>query len=201
MPLVSNKKIGPSAVLLLWLIEEDEERLRTLVNEDDREAADRFSAPRRRKEHLAWRAALRTVLPDVKIEYSDAGAPMVPEAETPLYIGVAHTSGLAAVVVSGAPCAVDAEREGRDFSRTAPRFISPEEQSLDDAGRADFPAAVWCAKEAMYKYSGRRELDFLRDLTISGSDVADGKMEGRILGEPVRLDVERSGEYLIIYII
>ncbi len=198
MPLVLTKHTG-CAILLLWSADENEERLRALVAECDRASVERFTSPARRIEHLAWRAALRTVIPDGDIAYAESGAPVV--MGSPLHIGVTHTCGLAAVIVSPKRCAIDAESVTRDFSRSCARFISPQEALLADAAHQDFAVAVWCAKEAMYKYSGRRGLDFLDDLRIVDCDLARSVMRGRIgTTEEVELNILREREYLIIYI-
>lgn len=196
MPLILTKDTG-RGTLLLWSVCESEDRLRACVTEQDRASADGFASRARRLEHLAWRAALRTMISDGMISYTETGAPVV--AGSSLHIGVAHTRGLAVVIVSTEPCAVDAECAARDFGRSCARFISPHEARLADAARPDFAAAVWCAKEAMYKYSGRRGLDFLRDMQVTGSDLARGMMQGRVCGTEVSLGALREGEYLIIY--
>lgn len=197
MPLIL-KKDTEGATLLLWSITESETELRKLVTEGDRASADRFTSPSRRLEHLAWRAALRCVIPDAEVSYGETGAPSL--GGSPLHLGVAHTRGCAAVMLSAALCAVDIERSDRNFANTLTRFVSPAESSLQDAARPDFPAAVWCAKEAMYKFAGRRELDFLRDLALTSSDLAHGTMRGTICGQPVDLHSINSDGYLIIYI-
>lgn len=46
------------------------------------------------------------------------------------HIGVSHSHGYAAVILSAQPCAVDIEPADSDFSRAARRFISPQEQAL-----------------------------------------------------------------------
>ena len=197
MPLILKKDMG-RATLLLWSADEGEEQLRALVTEDDRASADRFASPARRIEHLAWRAALRTIVPDTNISYTGNGTPVIEGLS--LHIGVAHTRGMAAVIVSREPCAVDVENAERDFTPSRARFISPQEMLLADSGRTDFAAAVWCAKEAMYKFSGRRGLDFLDDLRITGCDLPRGVMRGQIGTSDVDLHVFREGEYLIVYI-
>ena len=71
-------------------------------------------------------------------------------------------------------CAVDIEPETRNFSRAVSRYLTPEEKSL--SGDPFWPGIVWCAKEALYKYSGRRELDFRRDLRVEQVDLAAGML-------------------------
>jgi 4'-phosphopantetheinyl transferase EntD len=159
--------------LLLWRIDESVEELERLVTAADRESASRYAGERRRQ-HLAWRAALRTVLPGAEVRYGDTGAPEVEG----VYISVSHTRGLAAVRISDRPCGVDAERADRDMSAVRGRVVSGEEELLADAGREEFAVSVWCAKEVMYKMSGRRGLDFLRDLKVGSCDLARGTVAG-----------------------
>lgn len=196
MPLILKKNTG-CATLLLWSADEGEERLRMLVTEDDRASVADFASPTRRIERLAWRAALRTVIPDGDIAYTENGAPFIVGSSR--HIGVAHTRGLAAVIVSEGKCAIDVECTGRDFARSRARFISPEEDALLDAVHIDFTAAVWCAKETMYKYSDRRGFDFLSDLRITDCNLSHGTMQGQIEQEEVNLCVHREGKYLIVY--
>jgi phosphopantetheinyl transferase len=197
MPLIL-KKDTDRATLLLWSADENEEQLRMLVTECDRASVDDFASPARRIERLAWRAAMRTVVPDAGISYSETGAPIVDKL--PLHIGVAHTRGLAAVIVSREPCAVDVESTTRDFTRSRARFISPREALLTDAAHPYFATAVWCAKEAMYKYSGQRGLDFLDDLQVTVCDLARGVMCGQIGTTEINITILCEKDYMIVFI-
>lgn len=199
MPVIFRKDIG-NATLILWRITESEETLSGLVGAHDSASAGRFANPGRRIEHLAWRAALRQVVPDAKVTYDEAtNAPML---DNGLFVSAAHTRGMAAVVVSGARCAIDVEATGRDLSRTAPRFISDDERMLQASADPLFPAVVWCAKEALYKYSGRRELDFLGDIRITGADLSAGRLTGNVAGStPAEINILEHDGYIVAYII
>ncbi len=206
--------IPENGLLLLWHIDESEEVLERLVTAEDRESAARLGSTGRRREHLAWRAALRTVLPDAVIKYNSLGAPIIDDVSYPqclsseahghsgssdrhtgnknIHISVSHTRGLAAVRISERPCGVDVELAERDMSALRARFVSAEEEKLADASRDDFAASVWCAKEVMYKMSGRRGLDFLQDLKIEDSDLANDTIAG--------MRMLRIGEWIIVFI-
>ena len=83
---------------------------------------------------------------------------------------------------------MDIEPATRDFRRAASRYLTPEEEALSDDPL--LPGIVWCAKETLYKYAGRRELDLLRDLRILSVDIAAGRIVGRICdGEPLELQL------------
>ncbi len=174
--------------LLLWRIDESEEELEGLVTAGDRESASRMASAERRRGHLAWRAALRTVLPGAVVGYDDNGAPVTEG----VYISASHTQGLAAVRVADRPCGVDVELVARDMGGVCSRFVGPEEEMLPDAAREDFAVSAWCAKEVMYKMSGRRGLDFLRDLKIGSSDLANGTIAG--------MRVIKINEWIVVFV-
>lgn len=166
---------------------------------EERAAAAAFGSARRRAEFLTWRAVVRRELGrDVRIGYNDAGAPVLTDRDG--YISVSHCDGRVAVCFSANPCAVDIEPETRNFSRAASRYLAAAERALSDD--PSFPGVVWCAKEALYKYAGRTNLDFLTDLSIERADLAAGELTARIEnGEPVKLSVCREDGYIIVYIL
>ena len=147
----------------------DEAGVAGWVTSDELAEAGRFVREGRRREYLTWRAVVRRELgADVRIAYDAAGAPVVDRDG--VYVGVSHCRGRVAVCLSDVPCAVDIEPETRDFSRAAPRYMSPSELAL--SGDPLLPAAVWCAKEALYKYARRPGLDLLHDLRVEAVDFA-----------------------------
>lgn len=102
----------------------DEAGVAGWVTSDELAEARRFVREGRRREYLTWRAVVRRELgADVRIAYDAAGAPVVDRDG--VYVGVSHCRGRVAVCLSDIPCAVDIEPETRDFSRAAPRYMSP----------------------------------------------------------------------------
>jgi phosphopantetheinyl transferase len=162
----------------LWLevrpISTDIEALRERVTPQEWDEASAMSSKKRRAEWLTWRALVRERLgQDVAISYDANGAPVADIGQ----ISVSHTLGWVAVVWSRGRCAVDIELLSRKISHTtAQRFISDTEKTLADSADPRFAISVWCAKEAAYKYSHIEGLDFLRDLRITSSDIAVGRM-------------------------
>lgn len=162
------------------------EQLCGLVLEEDLAAVAGFRKQQRKEEFLMWRAVVYRHLPGAEIRYNSVGAPVV--CNFPVHLGVSHCPGYVAVALSDQPCAVDIESLSRNFDRIASRFASRRELSLD-GGEYLLPA-LWCGKEALYKYSGRQQLDWIRDLRIESLDMQRGRMTGRIADEaPVVIDV------------
>ena len=163
----------------------------------ERKTAAEFGSARRRREYLGWRAIVRRELgPATQIGYDDAGAPLV---DCPgIHIAVAHCEGRIAVCISDRRCTVDIEPESRDFRRAAPRYLTDEERTLSDDPL--LPAAVWCAKEALYKLTGTPGSDFLHDLRILDIDFASGTIVGSVAGgAPVRLTLLRRDGFVVVY--
>lgn len=153
-----------------------EERL----TQPDRDSLATLGSPRRRAEGAAWRAAVRMEAgEEAAISYNEIGAPVISGGKW-AHIGVSHAGGFAAVIFSNSRCAIDIESTERDFSRVSGRFISPAERDIPGSGDPLFSVAVWCAKECLYKFSGRKELDLLEDLAVSGVDFAEGEIGGAI---------------------
>ena len=137
-------------------------------------------APARAREYLAWRAIVRReVGRDARIGYDAVGAPVL--ENYPYRLAVSHGAGRVAVGISDARCAVDIERTDRNFSRILSRYLTPEEQQLST--HPHFPAVAWSAKETLYKYAGRREVDLLRDLHIEGIAFPASEAGGPATGE------------------
>ena len=165
---------------------------------EERAEAAAFGSERRRAEFLGWRAIVRRELMQVRIGYDAAGAPVLTGSDC--CISVAHCADRIAVCISPKRCAVDIEPASRDFSRAESRYTTPSERALSDDPL--WPGIVWCAKEALYKYSGRRELDFRKDLRIGSADLAAGRLTGRIgNGEPVELSVHREDGFILVCIL
>lgn len=166
-----------------------------LVAEVDRMRAAAFPEARRRA-YLSWRALLTRELGYVpEIVYEPSGAPRL--AGFAGYISVSHSRTHAAVCISEAQCGVDIEFVGRDFACVQARYMTSGERALSPDPL--LPAAVWCAKECMYKYARRSGTDRLRDLRVDAVDFAAGRIAGRVGREPVAMRMHRYGEDLAVW--
>lgn len=150
-------------------------------------AALRFGNGARRAQWLTWRGIVRKHLGgETGIEYADNGAPRL--RDIPYNISVTHSRSYAAVICSPGPCAIDIEQLDRRFDRIASRYLTPPEEELAGEDLRLFRAAAWCTKETLYKYDGRTDTEFLRDLHIMDFRPAEGIIEARIRdGAPLLL--------------
>lgn len=177
-----------------------EEELQNLVLESDIKKASLFGSERRRREFLTWRAVVYRELGfGVNIEYSSVGAPIISNVER-LYISVSHSSTHIALVISSNPCTVDIESTTRNFTRISSRYISKREEKLSKD--ILFPAIAWSAKEALYKLSGEKYLDFIEDISIESLDreVVLARVKG---GGIIKLSVEiiENSQIVVVYLL
>ena len=178
--------IASEKVLCNGAVAEDIDFVKTFANAD------------RRCEVLAWRTIVRRELgQSVRIFYDEYGAPKVDVPNT--NISVSHSKGTVAVLFSDNPCAVDIEQTNRDFCRVANRYLSQAEQAL--AEQYDIFAEMWCAKEALYKYYKKGNLDLVKHISIGDYDSDRRVLRCSILGsEPIEVKIEREGNLAIAVI-
>lgn len=176
-----------------------EEQCAERVTAADIAAVEAFVSATRRREFLTWRAMLYEYLGrPVEIVY-EAGAPIVVGHN--IYIGVSHTTDMAAVVVSDSRCAVDIERADRDLSRVAARFFTDRERQLAaECGNGE--VVIWCARECYYKFRRDKGLDILADICVTDMDLCRGEIvveDSR--GEDVKMKIEQTAEHIVVYVL
>jgi 4'-phosphopantetheinyl transferase len=192
MPLASTHALETACQLARWQITEDEPTLRQQLHLSHEEVVDleRIAHPGQRLEWLACRVALKMLIKDagfpymglVKDEYgkphlgSAVSGESTPGESTPGtflpgestlgHISLSHTPGWAvAVWHHERPVGVDVEPVRDQFVRVVPRVLSAAEIA-DANGQPDRLAVYWCAKEAMYKLYGKRQLTFREHLLV-----------------------------------
>ena len=169
--------------------------LREVALGEDMAQVESFGSEVRRREVLAWRAVVRRELGEnTQISYDEYGAPQVDAPDT--YISVSHSKEWVAVLFSDRECAVDIESVERNFRNVATRYLSSEEQML--AEKYDLYAELWCAKEALYKYYKKGNLDLVRDISVVRYDGDNSNFTAVILGsDPIIVNLCRR-ESLVI---
>ena len=195
-----KSKLQPMNSGIKLLIEKplSEAELLAVTGEAEQRMVAAFATESRRREALMWRCIVRRELgADAEICYNELGAPQVTNRE--VCIGVSHSADFVAVIIAPVRCAVDIERLDRNFERVSSRYITPEERMLSCDER--LPAILWCAKEALYKFSGEKGIDFLRDLRILEVDAENGFVVGQIRnGHPIKMNVKFHSDNVVVYI-
>ena len=173
----------------------EEELLLKQVSEEDCALVASFASSKRRREALAWRAALYRMLGStVRTAYDEHGAPIIEGSS--LHLGVSHSRTHVAIITSENRCAIDIETLDRDFSKAFERYLTPAERALSDDPR--YPAVAWCAKEVLYKLHRRGVTDIASELTLLEADLARGLLRGTVCGsEPIDIHIEEVEGHIV----
>lgn len=183
MPASLFLPINNDCTVVLRPIREDEPTLRADLTLTPSEQHDLSSIRHaaQRVEWLACRVAVRQLVERQGLSYAGLekdtfGKPHLVGA--PGAISLSHTGGWAAAVLHRSrSVGIDIEPIRDQFQRVVPRVLSNDEiaHANGDPGRL---AVYWCAKEALYKLYGKRNLTFREHLHVEpfadGADVLIG---------------------------
>lgn len=169
--------INNNCIARLKAIAEDEPTLRAglLLTVSEEEDLATINHPSQRIEWLACRVAIRQLVEAQGMDYrglqkDEFGKPHL--IDSPWHISLSHTSGWAAAVLHRSrPVGIDVEPIREQFKRVVPRVLS-ESEIIHAAGDPNRLAVYWCAKEALYKLYGKRQLTFREHLHVE--PFADG---------------------------
>lgn len=128
-----------------------------------------ISHPNKRLQHLAGRYLLRHLFPDFpyrNILIADTRKPYVPGDS--FHFSISHCGSYAAAIVSTRyRVGIDIELFTPRVERILHKFLSPFELSfLDPSAPLHHAIVCWGAKEAVYKWYGEGEMDFIRDMPL-----------------------------------
>ena len=180
MPLFYQHNINQDTRLGIWHIEEPESFfLEKVPLKRD------VSHPFKRRQHLAGRYLLSYLFPDFPLEeirIADTRQPFL--ASQRYHFSISHCGNYAAAVVSlSSRVGVDIEQISPRIERVGHKFLDDEEAHFfnDDyahfleqwgmRGRVfqEFLTLIWSAKEAIFKWYGKGELDFRKHMKLEGN--------------------------------
>jgi len=162
MPLYREWSSDPYSLAAIWEIEEPEsffvERTGIIVD---------IKSEKRRLEHLAGRFLLKYLKEDfplLNIKPDVHDKPRIDNNQ--FYFSISHSYPYVAAVVSPyVECGIDIQVWHRKMDALQHKFLSEQEQ-LFFQNDPKLITLAWCAKEAAYKWQGRRGVDFIEHLPI-----------------------------------
>lgn len=108
-----------------------------------------------------------------------AGQPWL--VDTNYYVSVSHTKNYASAILHAhSPVGIDMEPVKEKLQYVMPRILTPDEWQ---AARTDIEklGVYWCAKEALYKLHGRKQLSFREHIHLKNFEMKkNGTLFGRI---------------------
>lgn len=181
MPLSKIESMGPQRAWGLWFISEEEPDLAYLSYES---CPEDIVHPQKRLEYLAGRALIKTLVESVALPYEglrkdEFGKPFL--KVHPHFISLSHSYPyVAAQIDPEQPVGIDVEQVKEKLRQVGPRILSSDEYRDGDDNLTKL-CIYWCAKEALYKVHGKRNLLFTDHLRIAPFDLQEtGLLHGTI---------------------
>ncbi len=204
MPVSKIEILGTDRAWGLWNIDEAEPDLSYLSFET---CPEDIVHPQKRLEWLAGRALIRTLVDSIDLPYEgmrkdEFGKPFL--KTHPHSISLSHSYPFVAAQIDALQSVgIDVEQVREKLRQVGPRVLAPEEV-VDAQGDLVKLCIYWCAKEALYKIYGQRNLMFSDHLRIQPFTLAKaGTLVGQILVVPktitVRLGYYVTKDYVLVY--
>jgi 4'-phosphopantetheinyl transferase EntD len=196
MPL-SNLSFHPT--VYLWEITESLEELLNIpkLTEDETNIVMSFRKENRKKEILASRALLQSIIPDAHIHYSNKN-PQLTGKEKEISITHSDNKVMIQLVPKDNLCGVDLQEITDKAIRVKTKFLHPSEISLLDECELDtlsFCNLLWSAKETAFKAFAsvceqEEVIEFKTQLILTDILVDQNKMSGQFIEKNKRTSFE-----------
>jgi phosphopantetheinyl transferase len=178
MPLIKECKEQYQQIAI-WHIEEQESFFREEVRLDCN-----IKNEKRRLEFFVGRYLLKYIVPNFPLAHiapDNSDKPRLPDNE--YFFSISHSYPYAAVVVSKTKeCGIDLQTWRPNMKQLQNKFLSKKEQAFF-SNDEHLLTLAWCAKEAAYKWNGKRGIDFIQYLPIVCFDSESCSVEIRMSNE------------------
>lgn len=210
MALVYRRQIDEKTSFALWRIEETAEELygQLQLDKNEKEYLETLNNGKRNLHWLGTRVLLRKMLNTdryIDMAVDEHGKPYV--KNFPHHISLSHSVDYAAVMISeNREVGIDIEIVKEKIERVAKKFLSPQELGfINEEKKIEQLYICWCAKEAVYKLQGKRNVSFLDDIRIDPFECCrNGEISAtlRVAGgeKSFTVNYEQYENYMIGYV-
>lgn len=171
MALAYHKEIDPHTSFAIWKIEESADELlaQLQLKEHERTHLDSLVNGKRNMHWLSTRVLLRRMMDTdeyIDCRVDSSGKPYL--SNFPHYISLSHSYDYAAVMVSkNKSVGIDIELIKDKIERIASKFMSAVElEFIEEKHRIEHLYVCWCAKEAVYKLHGKKNVSFVENIEL-----------------------------------
>ena len=210
MALSYHKQLDETTEFAIWRIEESAEELcaQLLLKPHENKVLEGLNNGKRNLHWLSTRVLLRQLLDTdeyIDCQIDEHGKPYLPSL--PYHISFSHSFDYAAVMISkDKPVGIDIEIIKEKIERVVEKFLVKEEISfIDNSKRIEHLYVCWCAKEAVYKLQGKRNVSFkdhirLQPFAFSESGSFQAILEADQVCKTFEVGFERFQNYMIGYV-
>ncbi len=210
MALAYHREIDRDTSFAIWKIEESADELLAQLQLKEHELSylDTLNNGKRNMHWLSTRVLLRRMMDtdnyiDCKVDSS--GKPYL--SNFPHHISLSHSYDYAAVMVSKSKAVgIDIELVKDKIERIAHKFMSKEELNfIQVKDRIDQLYVTWCAKEAIYKLHGKKNISFLEHIKLEpfeyeGSGSFDAVLHTGTRQRNFKVHYEKFDGYMIGFV-
>lgn len=169
MPLKLKISAEYNTTILVWHLTEDISFLQAGLGLSPQDHALLATySPKRRNEWILTRYLLKLVIKDLdlnNLKKDEYGKPYVESSSS--YISISHSHDVASIIVSDKVVGIDIQKIHDNIERISHKFISEKELQYTENDEKILHMHInWGAKESMYKGYGKKELGFIRHMSI-----------------------------------
>jgi phosphopantetheinyl transferase len=149
------------------------------------------------KEWLSTRLLTATFFEKVQITYNPLGKPFLDNGWN---LSISHSNDFVAIIVNKQnDCGIDIEKISDKVGRIKHKFLNPSD--LKNITTAEHLTLYWGAKEALYKYYGKKEVLFIEHLFIKDFSPKKNTFKGEINRQDLKVTVPMQYEIIEDYIL
>ncbi len=201
MPIYEIKNTSNHSKVGIWKITETKEELINLLERKgfDTSTVIETKNQQRLKQWLAVRLLLCNFFDGVTIFYDDLGKPHL---DNDWFISISHSNEFVAISINEkTDCGIDIEKISEKVERIKHKFLNPSDlktvTSLTDL------SIYWGAKEALYKYYGKKEVLFIENLFIEEFSENKNSFKGKIkmldFKKEIPMTWEKIEDFILVY--
>jgi phosphopantetheinyl transferase len=201
MPISKQKTINKNTYLGVWEITEQLEELKNMLQNKGFDEASFLEAnnEQRVKQWLATRLLLNYFFNDVHIIYDELGKPSL---DNGWFISISHSNEYVAIIINKINnCGIDIEKISPKVERIKHKFLN--ELDLKNIISEQDLTLFWGAKEALYKYYGKKEVLFIENLFIENFSKNTNQFIGKIDMTDFKVELpmfwEKIEDYMLVY--
>lgn len=201
MPIYQYKNINNNVKLGIWFINEEINELQSLAEklQLNLDNIPNVKNEVRIKQWLVTRLLLNGFFTDTTIIYDEKGKPFLSNGWN---ISISHSGSYVAILLNKENnCGIDIEKINTKVARIKHKFLN--EVDLKNITNEQDLTIYWSAKEALYKFYGKKEVLFIENLFIENFS-SDNKMFIGIIDMPdlkskLNLVWEKIENYILVY--
>lgn len=206
MPLILTKKdTDNQSILAVWKITESIDTLHEIIQTYvfEKPELKKTSNEILIKQQLAVRILIFNFFNQYNMFYDEKGKPFL---DNGYHVSISHSNDYAVILLDKKnPCGVDIEKISSKVERIKHKFLSKKELDVVSKKNNDLEllTIMWCAKETLYKYYGKKEVIFDEHLFLQITDTNQSKFKGKIsvgdFNRTLNLVVLKIEDFILVY--